>query len=160
MGDKDQRSPWNIFHLDIYPWIQFRLVALVVASNLVPFALFAGFSVYQSRYMLNLARKAGIEDAVWNELFLYGSLILGMYVLGTLLLLLFTLLVAHRIVGPLDRLRDELETMLDQKQIHLLRVRDSDYLRFFFSTLNKVLVNLAWDAEGQNPMDEDEELDE
>jgi len=119
-------------------------VGLVVAANLIPFLLFAGFSVYQYRYLMDLARKAGIEQAVWSNLLLYGSLVLGMYVLGTLLVILLTLLVAHRILGPLGRLQDELETMVEQKQIHLLRVRDFDYLRFFFATLNKVLVNLAW----------------
>lgn len=48
----------------------------------------------------------------------------------------------HRFVGPLKRLRKELDAMAETDQYHLLALRKNDTLREFVNSINRIISKL------------------
>lgn len=121
--------------------VQLRLVGLVLAAGFTTLLVAGSFFWLNWRVLSVLVENSNVETAVLNEVFLfYGGLCL-LVVLGLLgVLSMVTLVVSNRILGPIYRLREDLNAMLEDEEIHLFSVRDRDHIQGFVRQLNRFVI--------------------
>lgn len=125
----------------INPKIQVRLVGLVLLSGFVTFIMAAGFFWLNWRlYSTVLANSAVNGEPVRDLLLYYGFLTTAGFLVIMTILTLVTLIVSNRIVGPLYRLRKDMDEMIKEEDVELFSVRDHDYIDDFVRELNRFLL--------------------
>lgn len=128
----------------VNPPIQFKLVFLILASILIPTLLTFACLYYLLQSIL-------VEAQVDNEmvysalLFLshkmYIILALG-FVFITSLLITWSTIFIHRIVGPLYRLEKELEKVIEGKKVTKIRFRKNDSFRTLADKINVLIERI------------------
>ncbi len=136
----------SLFRLFIYPEIQLKILAVIFFAGLLGLIIFGAFIYMQNQIIFQLAQKTGHTQQITKHLWTYGLASGVIYLLGLTALLFFGLLVSHRIVGPLKRIKRELDEMKEKREVKLCLVRDKDYLLPFFKKLNQVLIHLTWEG--------------
>lgn len=141
----------SLFNILVYPKFQIPAMCLIVVTALAMLVILGSFIILESKMLLALAEKTGQTELVINQLWKFGFIIGTVAVLATALLSVWALFLTHRLVGPLPRIKDEIDQMRENKQLQLFHVRDHDYLRPFFTKLNKVLADVIesqeWDMQ-------------
>ncbi len=142
MGDRS----W--IRLFIQPRLQARFLILILLAGLLGAIVFGAYINLQSRVIFELAGEIEESQRVqelqsWLQAYAIISIIV--FFLGITLLFFVGLLYTHRLIGPMKRLKRELENMERDEEIRLCRVRTSDYLYPFFKRLNRVLINATWE---------------
>ncbi|MFB6344365.1 MAG: hypothetical protein ABEK50_01130 [bacterium] len=138
------RSLLNIIN---FPKFQLPNLLVLLSGIAVTAIIFGSFVVLQSRLLFSLAETEQELQVIRSILWTNGLLCAGILCLATLLLVLWSLILTHRMVGPLPRVKNEIETMQDENKVHLLFVRDYDYLQEFFEKINTLLIRLIRDNE-------------
>lgn len=142
MNDNNQRVNRSVFRILNYPRFQVPVLALILLTAFISFGMMGSFIYIQMKLLLNMAAQVGMLPEVKSILWKYGVIIGGAYILSLLFILVWGLIVTHRMNGPIPRLKNELEKMFKSKEPHLLYVRQNDYLGPLLEKLNKVLLFL------------------
>jgi len=114
--------------LIVNPPVQYKLLFLILISVIIPTLL-----TFMSLFFLiqSIIIEAQIENEMVYSALLFMSnkvfliLFIG-FVFITVLLLTWSLIFIHRIVGPLYRLEKELQKVVDGKRITKIRFRKND----------------------------------
>ncbi|GEM_PF-4406416 len=134
--------------LFVQPQLQVRFLILIVLAGLLGAIVFGAYINLQSQIIVELSGEIEESQRVeelqsWLQAYAIISIIV--FLLGIALLFFVGLLYTHRLIGPLNRLKRELEGMEKDREVRLCRVRTSDYLYPFFKRLNRVLINATWE---------------
>lgn len=141
--------------------VQLRLVGLVLAAGFCTLLIAGSFFWLNWQVLSILIESTSVEASVLNEVFLfYGGLCL-LAVLSLLVVLsLVTLIVSNRVLGPIYRLRTDLDSMLENEEIQLFSVRDRDHIQDFVRQLNRFVIAVKRSdktLEGAGDIPEDDE---
>jgi hypothetical protein len=93
----------------------------------------------------------------WEEIYTTGMLVLGTWIIGLAIMCFLTLMVTNRFVGPLNRLTRELKEMRENRQIHLISVREGDYVDDFVRSVNKLLIFVEKESQSLSMANDDNE---
>jgi len=130
--------------LIVNPGVQYKLLCLILVSVLIPTLL-----TFTSLFFLiqSIIVEAQIESEVVYSALMFLThkvfiiLFLG-FVFITVLLLTWSLIFIHRIVGPLFRLEKELDKVIDGKTISKIRFRKHDSFKALADKIN-ILIDRA-----------------
>jgi len=125
----------------INPPVQFKLTLLILLSVIIPTIL-----TFLMLFFLiqNILLEAQMNNQMVYHALLFMShkvyciLFIG-FVLVTILLILWSTIFIHRIVGPLYRLEKELDKMIEGKPITKIRFRKNDKLTNLADKLNTLI---------------------
>ncbi|MFB6344144.1 MAG: hypothetical protein ABEK50_00020 [bacterium] len=122
---------------------QWKMVGLLAGTLLSALILFGSFAWYQYQLIqqfmaLHTEHLASVNGEIAYYATVIGTAFLLLFALGVLLAIRLT----HRVVGPVNRLRDELELMRKKDEINVLAVRDDDELKDLVEAINKVILHL------------------
>lgn len=139
MSDESDRKKTRLF---VNPKFQLPILGLVCGIAVVSVVLFGTLMFVETKLLLKFAQQAGELQAVKSLLWEYALFTGIIFVLALGIFILWALLISHRIAGPITRIKQELSEMEEHGDIHLLKVRENDYLRSLFEVLNRVLIDL------------------
>lgn len=148
MSEESQRSSLNLMP---YPKFQGPTILLVVMTGFLALFSLGAFTLLQTKILLNHAEKVGTTPHVTNLLWQYGLVCGGIFLVGLFTMVLWGLLLTHKLIGPIKRLKKELDEMHQNESVHLLSVRENDYLRPFIKRINKVFWGLSSHPEWDKP---------
>lgn len=137
--DASDRSLLNIVN---YPKFQFPNLVVLLSGILVTGLILGSFIVLQARLLFVLAEGSTEVKLIESILWKYGLICGGTLALAALLLVFWSLIITHRIVGPIPRVKDEIESMKSDEEVHLFYVREYDYMEEFFEKVNSLLIRL------------------
>ncbi len=125
--------------------IQVKYLTLLVVSMVVPLVL-AGFCLYYLIFTL-MAEQIGIPEYIAYTLFPVVKKVNTMLIVGVpplfLLLLVWGIVFSHRFAGPIERLENELKTVLkDKKYHHRIVLRKNDDIKPVADAINGLLEKL------------------
>lgn len=128
----------------VNPKVQYKLLLLILVSVLIPTLL-----TFLSLFFLiqSIVIEAQIEsEVVYNSLIFLNHKIFAILVCGflciTVLLITWSLLFIHRIVGPLFRLEKELDKMISGKKISKISFRKYDSFTSLAEKFNVLIDRL------------------
>lgn len=142
--DESDRSLLNVFN---YPKFQVPNIAVLLMGVLMSLFVMGSFIVLQTRLLFALADNPEEIRIVQSMLWKYGFICGGALVLGVVLLSFWSLILTHRMVGPIPRVKDELKAMREKEEVHLFYLRDYDYLHEFFEGINSLMLRLLRSSE-------------
>jgi methyl-accepting chemotaxis protein len=122
--------------------LQGRFLTLIIISMVAPLILVGGCLYY---LIFNLmAEQLGIPESIAYNLLPVLKRINIILLLGVppilLLLLLWGIFLSHKFVGPIIRLKNEIDKMAQDKDLtKRLRVRKSDTVKPLIDSINKLL---------------------
>lgn len=137
--DESDRSLLNIVN---YPKFQLPNLFVLFGGVFVTALTLGSFIVLQARLLFVFAEKQAEVELVQSILWKYGLICGGALTLAVLLLALWSLIITHRIVGPIPRVKGEIENMKEDGEVHLFNIREYDYLRGFFERINSLILLL------------------
>lgn len=122
---------------------QWRMIALVTGMLLALCLLLGSFAWFQYQIIQQaLAGSPGLLDSINNHIFYYVGVTAVSCLLVLTLTVLLTIRITHRVVGPVNRLRDELELMQKKDEVSVLAVRDDDELQDLVKAINRVILHM------------------
>lgn len=122
---------------------QWRVVGLVAGSMLSALLLFGAFAWFQYRVLRRaLTEYPELLESLNGQTLYYGSVIGSAFLLLLALSVLLSIRITHRVVGPVNRLRDELELMRKKDSVSVLAVRDDDELDDLVKAINRLILHL------------------
>jgi methyl-accepting chemotaxis protein len=145
--------------------VQLRLVGLVALAGFFTLLLGAAFAWLQWRVLSTALQGTSVDlAAIEGLLWFYGTMSLGAFVIAMSILVMVTLIVTNRIVGPLYRLKEDLQRMLEEETVELISVREQDYIQDFVRELNQFILairrtNPEQVAEGSIEFEQSDEID-
>lgn len=149
MGDSER----SIFNILIYPKIQVPLLFVILLTAFLVFVVMGAFCYLQMRIIFasidNPEKMQVISQLFWD----YGTICAIAMVFGLVMISFWSLLLTHRLVGPIPRLKQQIESMLEKSTISLIKVRDYDYLQSFYAKVNKILLALSENCQRFEPPD-------
>lgn len=138
--DQHDRSIWNLM---AHSKVQGPFLTTVALAGLLVLVIMGAFSYLQMRLLFAVAegpeQQALIESVLWQ----YGSICGIGLLFGLGMVLLYGLLLSHRVAGPIPRLKHQLDNMMESQSVELMTVRQYDYLQSFLRKINKVLLALS-----------------
>lgn len=138
----DQRHWLNI----VKPYVQLKFLALMLFAVLANVAVLGAFTWYVFDY---LVRETSIEPGVWESLagdLFVGGILSGLLALGITFLVVYLLLrELNRVVGPIYRISEELDSIHETGNVHPISVRSEDHFQSMVKKLNLVLLDLSKD---------------
>lgn len=138
--DQHDRSIWNLM---AHPKVQGPLLATVALAGFVVLLIMGAFSYLQMRLLFAVAEGPEQQALVENMLWKYGSICGIGLLFGLGMVLLYGLLISHRVAGPIPRLKRQLDNMMENQSVEFMTVRQYDYLQSFLKKINKVLLALS-----------------
>jgi len=133
----------------IYPEIQLRLLAVnLIAVLFVGFSALAGL-LFAARKLRDLGLKGNLpaDHPFFEFLALQNASFVGtvgvVLALAVVISIVGTLLVSHKLVGPLYRIRKDLTELDSGKAIQPIRIRDGDYLHELVQLINRCALKPA-----------------
>ena len=121
--------------------LQFRYLAIIVFAMIVP-ALVVGSFLYYFIFTF-AAEEIGIPEAIAANLIPVVEKINFMLVVGLIplfiLLIFWGLILSHRFCGPLNRIEQDLDKILEGDYSIRFKVRKRDGIRNIIDKLNRVL---------------------
>lgn len=136
-------SDRSIFNIMIYPEFQVPNLMLVLATAFSVFVIMGAFCYLQMRIIYATVSDPQQLKVINGILWKYGTICLGALLFSTAMMIFWSLLQTHRVVGAIPRLKEQLDEMFQEKSISLLRIREYDYMQTFFEKINKVLLSLT-----------------
>jgi signal transduction histidine kinase len=128
----------------VNPKVQYKLLLLILISVLIPTLL-----TFLSLFFLiqSLVVEAQIDnEVVYSALMFLNHKVFAILLIGfvciTVLLISWSLLFIHRIVGPLFRLEKELDKMISGKKIAKIRFRKYDSFKSLAEKFNILIDRL------------------
>lgn len=136
----DQRHWLNI----VKPSIQLKVLALMLVAVLANVAILGAFTWY---IFDQLIRRTSVEPEIWQSLtneLLFGGMVSGLFALGVTFLVVYLLLrQLNRVVGPIYRVSQELDSIHETGNVHPISVRSNDHFQPMVKKLNLVLLDLS-----------------
>ncbi len=130
--------------LIVNPRVQYKLLFLILVSVIIP-----TFLTFMSLYFLiqSIIIEAQIEsEVVYSALLFMSNKVFAILFVGfifiTVLLLTWSLIFIHRIVGPIYRLERELEKVIDGKKVTKIRFRKNDSFASLADKINTLITRL------------------
>jgi len=124
--------------------LQSRYLALILISILLPLFLVAGCLYYLIFQIM--AEQLAIPEAIAYNLFPVVERINFLLLLGippiVVLLFIWGAVLSHRLMGPLERLEDDLRKISDGDYSIRLKIRKDDDLRPIADAVNKIINKL------------------
>lgn len=124
--------------------LQRKYLRLIVLSLLIP-TLFVGGCLYYLVFTL-VAEEIAIPEFIAFILFPVFKRVNIVLAIGIpaifLLLYWWGLILSHRMAGPIERLKKELDRVLKGDYSHRISVRKHDELKPFVDDINKILEKL------------------
>ena len=129
----------------INPHFQFRFIGLLVFATFLAISIFYLSEIFFFKEMIEKGMSANLpEDHIYFDLissqknfmdkvFLITSIVVFLF------LLIFGLLLSHRIAGPLHKLNESLEDLAANKKIKKITFRKKDFFRELPDSFNKVV---------------------
>lgn len=131
---KERRSTYLI-----EPRLQLPLVGLVAAAFVISGLLFGSW-IYALFYQLDLlVQKVGGTAGIWWFNLYYGGLITGAFLFSGIGLCLYTLMVTNRLIGPLYRIKNQLEKIQENGNFKPLTIREEDFPHQLVYEINNTL---------------------
>ena len=130
--------------LIINPLLQYKLMFLILASIIIP-ALLTFLTLYFLIHNILLEAQVN-NETVYNALLfmsrhVYVVLFFG-FITITVLLVMWSTIFMHRIVGPLYRLERELDSMIAGQPITKIQFRKNDSLHNIAGKINLLISAL------------------
>jgi uncharacterized protein YneF (UPF0154 family) len=131
----------------IYPEIQLRLMAvnLVAVMGVGASALVGLFLATRKLQALGLKGNLPAEHPFFQFLALQNASIFGtvtvVLVVAIVASVIGTLLVSHRMVGPIYRIRKDLTEVAAGKKVQPIRLREGDYLHELVELINRLALS-------------------
>lgn len=113
------------------------------------FALIVSFLIVlivaevQMYLLLSKILPAITLEASRGYIFRYGLIFMLEFFIFVLIVAAGNIIYLHRLVGPLPRMRREIEEMLKTGEIHLLRIRRKDELAELVAAFNRLLEKVS-----------------
>jgi methyl-accepting chemotaxis protein len=119
--------------------IQLKHTVALAVSFLVILLL----AEWQMWLLLSKVLPAVTFRASEGYIFRSGLILMGEFFVFVVILAVLNIFYLHRLIGPLPRLRQEIENMLKSGNIHLLRVRRNDEMAEFIAAINRLMEKIA-----------------
>jgi len=119
--------------------IQLRHTAVLLISFLVILIL----AELQVWLLLSKILPAVTLQASQSYILRHGLILMLEFFVFVVVVAALNILYLHRLVGPLPRLRQEIEQMLKTEEIHLLRVRRKDELAELVAAFNRLIEKIS-----------------
>ncbi|MFC1808515.1 hypothetical protein ACFL3D_00130 [Candidatus Omnitrophota bacterium] len=125
----------------VNPKIQFKLIALVVFSALLPIVvLFIAFMMYSA----NLLAQIPVENEelihIVESIQYLNFMTFGGFIAIVLILAVLEIFFLHKIVGPIFRIETDIETILSSNDCSKrVSIRKNDYVHSLVQKINALL---------------------
>jgi len=124
--------------------LQVKYLALILASILLPLFI-AGGCLYYLIFQI-MAEQLAIPESIAYNLFPVVERINFLLLLGippiVILLFIWGAVLSHKMIGPLERLEDDLRKISDGDYSVRLQIRKDDDLRPIADAVNKIIEKL------------------
>jgi len=124
--------------------VQARYLILIIVAMIVP-ALIVGSCLYYFIFTV-MAEQLAIPESIAMNLIPVLKKINTMLVVGLIplfvLLFLWGLMLSHRFAGPLKRVEDDLDKILEGDYSVRFKVRENDDMKNIINKLNRLLERL------------------
>ena len=124
--------------------LQTKYLVLILISILLPLFIVAG-CLYYLLFQI-MAEQLAIPEAIAYNLFPVVERINFLLLLGVppmvILLFIWGVVLSHRLIGPLERLENDLRKISDGDYSTRLRIRKDDDLRPIADVINKIIDKL------------------
>lgn len=122
---------------------QWRMIGLVAGTMLAVFLLLGAFAWFQYQIIQQtVAGNPELLDLINDHMVYYFGVTGAACLLVLALSILLTVRFTHRVVGPVNRLRDELELMQKKDSVSVLAIRDDDELQDLVKAINRVILHM------------------
>lgn len=148
MDDGSKRSYSNIL---LYPKFQRPILWIIFLTGGTSLLSLGTFIYVQTQLLISYAQKTGTSTRVYDFLLQYGLISGILFVLSVLLMSVWALFITHKLIGPISRIKRELDNMYHDKSIHLISLREDDYLRPLIQKYNRVLWGMSESSDWGEP---------
>jgi methyl-accepting chemotaxis protein len=125
----------------VNPKIQFKLIALVVCSALIPIMLlFVGFMLYSAGLLARIPDDNPELLRIVEAVQFLNLMTFGGFIFILVIVVVVEILFLHKIVGPLYRIETEIEAMLKTNDLSKrIQIRQKDYLHSLVEKINALI---------------------
>lgn len=127
-----------------YKVLVYKILKINILTSIFIFGTYLFIFWFAKIKLLNFGEMANLQAShgYYNflnylETYYFTYSLIGL-VTTILISFLTTVFIAYPLIGPLNRIENELEDISDQKKIHNLTVRKNDILRPLLDKINKV----------------------
>ena len=128
--------------------IQLRFMAILLGIVMVMIVVGGAYVWSLVDTLSEVHSIHGSSAQAWlDQLYFRGYIALFTIGITVFIGLFLVIRATHRIVGPLYRLKRELEEMRESEELHMVTIRDPDQIHDFVLELNQLLKEVDFDGE-------------